>query len=309
MRGPDSHMLNLVFAAAFYHPDLSARRLLRTKLDVWVKGLGDQLDEAKVRRTLESTKGTQIEPFTLTPQDTECAVFLGRLAFSKKVGQTRLRIVSRDTIGKEGGVILTNNGAGYYVERYINGSTKGLPKHGWVFLPALVPVAGSAQNWAKGAKLVSDSDGFRIVLTMPKSAKEPGAVLSHFLIHSRIEGVESSFAKLGLRLEYVDKKLHILSGSPESMIRVMACMANSSRITLKGEEGDAEIPHVLVGLAVPEEDPVDLPAVSSSTASFACWMQLDLSETLPLDDKDKLLISSWLPPHKDWLELAFTSIL
>lgn len=305
MSATNLHIFNLAVAAAFYHPKRSVMQSLRAKLDAWVTGLGDQLNEEKARQVLDATKGTAIEPFTLSPEDVECAVFLARMAFSKTFGQTRLRIVSRDTIGKEGGLILTNNGAGYFVERYIHGNGTGLPKKSWVFFPALVPAHRPVATWAKGACLISDSDGFRIVLTMPKSAKEPGAILSHYLRHSRIEGAGSSFPQLGLRLEHVDKKLHILSGSPESMIRVMAFMANNSRVTLQGDENDPEIPCVMLGLAAPEDDPVDLPAISSSTASFACWMDLELPEMPPLDDQDKLSISSWLPPHRDWLNLIF----
>jgi hypothetical protein len=304
----NTHLINLVVAAAFYHPESTVRDRLCSKLEGWLKKLGDRADAQRIRTVLEENKGTYLEPFVLSKADLDCSAFLARLAFSRTADQTRFRVVSRDTIGTDGGLVLTNNGNAFYVERYAYGQRRGQPKKSWAFFPALIPEAGSTPALNKRAKLLSESEGFRIVLDLPRSGKLPGAIAADFQKHGRIEGVTDTFNKLGLRVEFSSDKLNILSGSPESMIRIMAHMTTNARVRLRGTDEDTEIPHVILGLGIPEEEPVDLPAIASSTGSYTCWLQGDFPEAPSLDDEDKLAVSSWLPPHRDWLDLAFEKI-
>jgi hypothetical protein len=304
----NTHLINLVVAAAFYHPESTVRDRLCSKLEGWLKKLGDRADAEQIRTVLENNKGTYLEPFVLSKADLDCSAFLARLASSRTAEQTRFRVVSRDTIGTDGGLVLTNNGNAFYVERYAYGQRRGQPKKSWVFFPALRPEAGSTQALNKRAKLLSESEGFRIVLDLPRSGKSPAAIAADFQKHGRIEGVTDTFNKLGLRVEFSGEKLNILSGSPESMIRIMAHMTTNARVRLMGTDEDTEMPHVIVGLGIPDEDPVDLPVIASSTGSYTCWLQGDFPEAPSLDDEDKLAVSSWLPPHRDWLDLAFEKI-
>ena len=305
MSAHNTHLLNLVVAAAFYHPESTVRNRLCSKLEGWLKKLGDRAEPQRIRTVLEENSGTSLEPFVLSKADLDCSVFLARMAFSQTAEQTRFRVVSRDTIGTEGGLVLTNNCNAFYVERYAYGKRRGQPKQGWAFFPALIPEAGSTQSINNRAQLLSESEGFRIVLDLPRSGKPSAAIAADFQKHGRIEGVTDTFNKLGLRVEFSGEKLNILSGSPESMIRIMAHMTTNARVRLMGAEEDTEMPHVIVGLGIPNEDPVDLPVIASSTGSYTCWLQGDFPEAPSLDDEDKLAVSSWLPPHRDWLDLAF----
>ena len=106
----NTHLINLVVAAAFYHPEKTVRARLCSKLEGWLKKLGDRADAEQIRTVLEKNKGTYLEPFVLSKADLDCSVFLARLAFSRTAEQTRFRVVSRDTIGTDGGLVLGGGG-------------------------------------------------------------------------------------------------------------------------------------------------------------------------------------------------------
>jgi hypothetical protein len=307
MSDPDyeSEVFRLVVAAAFYHPVSDDRAALRKLLDHWLGRLGHVRAPDEIRHVIASAKGTVIEPFALTEADLDCAVFLAQAAFSKLGAQNRLRILSRDTMGCEGGLVLTQNLNSYYVERYAHAKRLPQPNSGWAFVPSMVPDNTAPCHQFTSAFLYSEDQGFRIVVAMPEAKTNAAQIARQYQEHGSIEGVSQSLAQLGLRVECNKGAVHLLSGSPESMIRIMAHMASEKTLTLTGYKGDGGLPSVMISLRMPEEDLVKLPAVVSMSPGYASWMLLKVPFPIPLTEKHKLAVTSWLRPHKEWINLVF----
>lgn len=307
MSDPDyeSEVFRLAVAAAFYHPVPHDRAVLRKLLDHWLGKLGNLPAPDEVRHVIESTKGTVIEPFVLTEADLDCAVFLTQAAFSQSGAQTRMRIVSRDTMGGDGGLVLTQNLESYYVERYTHAKRLPQPKGGWAFFPSMVPDSSATCQRFTSAILHSEDQGFRIVVAMPEAKSDAARFARQFQKHGSIEGVSQSLTQLGLRVECNQGEVHVLSGSPESMIRIMAHMISEKTLTLKGNPGEGELPPVLVSLRMPEEEPVKLPAVLGISPGYTLWMSAKVPVPISLTEAHKLAIAGWLRPRKEWVKLVF----
>ena len=301
-------VFSLVLAAGFYHPVPESRAAVRTLLDRWLARLGALPDASVVSALISKTQGTVVEPFVVTDDDLECAVFLTQAAFSSSSNETRFRIVSRETIGCGGGLVITNNLKCYYAERYVHGKNRGEPRSGWAFFPSLVPECEDAPA-IFAASIASEDEGFRIKVPMWESRGYPAQIARELQCHSRIEGIKGSFDSLGLRVECNDGFVHVLSGSPESMIRMLACMTQGATLTLKGEDKDSMIPKVLVKLSLPEEKPVTIPSLISSTPHYNSWFTGKIPTPLRLRKSDKFLTSLFLRPHAKWLHSIFTDFL
>ena len=302
----DSEIFRLVVAAGFYHPVSTRREHLRAHLDTWLQGLAPCHSAESVRAAIASQKGTFLEPFYLSDEDLECSVFLVRAAFSGASKEQRIRIVSRDTIGTEGGLVFTRNLKSYFVERFSGGKTAGQPKEGWIFLPALMPPLGKTGALPTIAELISEDTGFRIRIKLPGEPDNAAALARGYQSHSRIEGVSEDFNRLGLRVEIQRNEVHILTGSPEAMIRMMAHMVGEATLTL--ESKDAKHHCALVRLSIPEEEPVRLKAVIGGKKGFAIWMSASPPAPIELEDSHKLAVCSWLPSPREWLELALDNL-
>lgn len=302
----DSEIFRLVVAAGFYHPDPSTKEHLRALLNNWLEGLTPCHSADTVRSAIAAQRGTFLEPFHLSDEDLACAVFLTRAAFSGASKEQRIRIVSRDIIGTEGGLVLTRNLKSYYVERFPEGKTVGQPKEGWTFHPALVPPLGKTGALPTIAELISEDTGFRIRIKLPGESDNAAALARGYQSHSRIEGVSEDFNRLGLRVEIKRNEVHILTGSPEAMIRMMAHMVGEATLTL--ESKDAKHHCALVRLSIPEEEPVRLKAVIGGKKGFAIWMSASPPAPIALEDSHKLAVCSWLPSPREWLELALENL-
>ena len=302
----DSEIFRLVVAAGFYHPDPSTKEHLRALLDTWLQGLTPCHSADTVRTAIATQKGTFLEPFHLSDEDLDCAVFLTRAAFSGASKEQRIRIVSRDTIGTEGGLVLTRNLKSYYVERFPEGKTVGQPKESCAFLPALVPPLGKTGALPTIAELISEDTGFRIRIKLPGEPDNAVALGRGYQSHSRIEGVSEDFNRLGLRVEIQRNEVHILTGSPEAMIRMMAHMVGEATLTLESKDDKNHC--ALVRLSIPEEEPVRLKAVIGGKKGFAIWMSVSPPAPIELEDSHKLAVCSWLPSPREWLELALENL-
>ncbi|WP_289084830.1 isocitrate lyase/PEP mutase family protein, partial [uncultured Sulfitobacter sp.] len=65
------------------------------------------------------------------------AAMATRLAFCRLgIGKTRFRIVSRETLGVTGGVVLTDNLRSFFIERYSRGEKRSISDRTWYVAPA-----------------------------------------------------------------------------------------------------------------------------------------------------------------------------
>jgi hypothetical protein len=294
--------LGLALATGFYNPDPAVRQDFRTVLDRWLDSLHDTPDPATVRQSILSEGGTVIEPFLLDEADVDCAVFLVRAAFSAEIGETRVRIVSRDTIGRDGGLVFTPSLATYHVARYPNNECRGQPKGGWVFAPTAIPLAASLGPGVTTALLRTEEEGFRITVRLPECKSAPAEFARRLQVGSRIRGLKESFDRLGLRVECRKGEVHVLSGNPESMIRCMAHMADGSSMLLDGGSESPQIPRVLIRLEPPGGKAVPLNAIIGCTEEYISWFSGEMPVSLPLGEAHRDAIARWLRPSNDWME-------
>jgi len=289
-------ILALIVAAAFYHPDKKLRGTLQDKLKKQFK------IKKEIRDLLNNEKGTEIEPFRLTAEDIDCAVALGSIAFSGLGDQTRFRVVSKDTVGPNGGLVITSNLKSFYLKRYNknrDGRPYGQPKEGWSFIPSFIPKNKEEYN----TYLVPDKEGFTIKTKIPESPKSEFACLGAYRKADAIEGSNASLDKLGLKLEMENWEMSIRSGSPESTIRLIAYMSKNANLYLKGD--DPEIADIKIRLDIPQEKKILLESTVSSTPSYCSWLcgkcSNELINKIDLSEKEIDEISKWLLPHKEWI--------
>ena len=292
----------LVVASAFYHPDRALRDGLRTALDAWLKPRKPMSDAEMIRDILASERGTAIEPFVLADEDIDCAIFLTRAAFAAKSDLTRVRIVSKETIGDEGGLVLTRNLGRFYVERYALGKYRKLQHAGLAFVPSLIPDWSKVRPSHFNALLTTDEDGFRVTVPLAEAKIDPALLARKYQTHGRIEDSEPGLSRHGLRVECTDGQVQVMSGSPESMIRLMAYMVRESTLLLRGSGDSAEIPEVRIRLAEPTEEPKRLWALISSTPTYSSWIRGDLQGDLSLTTGQVAGIAEWLRPDPRWIE-------
>ena len=149
------------------------RAELSKTLIEWVESLDPCYSPTEVAKALQSCHGTEIEPFCLNQEDLEISILLVRAAFSKVYSQSRFRIVSRETLGSEGGCVLTNNLRHFYLERFALGRHRSTPQRYWSFIPGNTPdkvqndLGESAQDvkqFVSGLKafIQNDEQGYRI---------------------------------------------------------------------------------------------------------------------------------------------------
>jgi hypothetical protein len=302
---PPHTVFSLLVAAAFYHPEESLRREMHDLLTAWLERLDGPPSADAVRRVILAEKGTTIEPFVLSEADVESSVFLARAAFSRTFSRTRVRIVSRDTIGLDGGLVLTSRLASYYVTRYPHGQPRRQPKQAWTFVPSMIPPPDAAGAGFGPASLRSGTKGFTITVPLPDCQVDPASFARRLQQHSRIDGVADSFDRLGLRVECRKGEIHILSGSPESMIRCLAHMTARATLVLSGGEdpmGEADIPGILIRLDVPSSQRVPLRTVIGTTPAYLSWLSGPPVIPFELELRQKRGLTRWLRVPADWFQ-------
>jgi hypothetical protein len=289
-------ILALIVASAYYNPNIEFGKTLQRRLETEFK-IKDE-----VENLLANERGTELEPFSLTQNDTNCISLLCSIAFSKLGRQTRFRIVSRKTLGTDGGLVITSNLKSFYLRRYNknnDGKPYGQPKNSWSFIPSLIPKEKPEYK----TYLVPNKDGFIIKSSIPESPVGIFVCQSSYRQHGYIGETNASLDKLGLKLEIDNWEITIRSGSPESTIRLMAYMSKGASLYLKGD--DPEVPDIKIKLEVPQEKKIFLESTISSTPSYSNWLtgkcSKELIEKINLSQGEIEEISKWLLPHKEWI--------
>ena len=296
----------LILTSAFYHPEKTLRAKLRQMIDEWIDELEPAYDESDIRSLIAEEQGTPLEPFVLSEADLDMAVVLARAAFSKRLRQTRFRIVSSDTIGFKGGLVITNNLNHYYAERYVFGKYRRNPTAGVSFFPGYVPKSKKHSLFKLNkayAKAFTDDEGFNIVVPWPYLGEDPGIVARDMQRYSRIGGVEDTFDRIGLRVEAGADSIEVRTGSPEAQIKMLAYMMNNETLRLSSSDRFQHMPEAQIVLEMPDEEENDISLktaflVSNETCD---WLNSDFSHPIMIEKEEKVAISKWLPPHYSWI--------
>ncbi|MDA8736371.1 hypothetical protein N9M57_03215 [Opitutales bacterium] len=300
--------LKLLITAAFYHDCERDRRLIFESLQNWLSKQGNVLDADAIRSCIAAETGTDLEPFRLEEQDLNCAVFLAQITFCQSVGQSRFTIVSRDTIGDRGGLVLTNNLKATYTERYIYGKNRWKQKSGWKFTPSLIDGFGNKKAITKKANIRADDDGFAITIKgFEIDEKDLPSALRAYQKDARIEGLSSTLSELGIRIDYENHAIRIASGSPESIIRLMPSLLDESLLILRADDLH-RYPLIALRLGMPDEEPLKLNVFQGDPPGKFRWLRC--SELLGYTLSDEIIhaVGRWCRPHNDWYT-HFTKLL
>jgi len=305
---PDANPL--ILTSAFYHPDKTLRRVLKQRATDWVDRLEPQFTENDIRDLILGEEGTVLEPFELKTSDIGLAVILARAAFSKKSDVQRCRIVSRETIGRKGGLVITRNLKSYYPERYRYGKYRRNPQAGFNFLPAFLPGTDERhlfQMTKAAATLHVNDHGFVIRVPWPHTWREGGELARDLQVHSRLSNATESFDQLGLRVETEPGLVVVQTGSPEAQIKLMAHMTNGETMVLaKDAEGKESISIVL---DMPVDDKLHLKSLFTTTGVALDWLKCPCAEGIKIEKNEMVGIASWLPPHYSWVDEIWDELI
>jgi hypothetical protein len=303
--------LPLILLAARQHPDADLRLRLTACIEDHLSDSGPRYSEAEVAEALGGINGTPIEPFTLSQEDRFLTTPLVRLAFSSRYQRTRFRVVSRDTIGPEGGAVLTNNLRHHYVERYARGRWRQTKKDFWFVAPAEVPpltTPGTPASVALEATCLVSESGVTIYLDAdwpPDNIHSP-SVGQGLNRHSRFLPSESTLQSAGLSVAATGRRLTISTRGPEAIFRLSALMQQRAIMVIdEGGEGGG-LGRVFIGLVPLESDEMRLRALLTFGRSWAeRWVNIDPAHSLPLSLADRLAIAAWYRPHDSWIDDEF----
>ena len=305
----------LVLWAAVRHPDGSVRSGLRQAMGEWIATAKPRYSRQQISSFLRSQEGTAIEPFVLNEQDLELAELLIQYAFSELGNQTRFRVVSRETLGAEGGVMLTDNLHGYYIERYARGFRTKTPAEFGFIAPAEMPDSDDpqAQGQPVSAMCRFEETGLSITVSGVNWAAATGLsaweTMRLLQQNSHVFAADIPFTQLGLRIAFEGDAVRIRTGSPESLLRVSAHMMQRSALVLTPERTGPRA-RVFVRLLPPGEDTMALPvAVTCTSRSIPEWLRLPGADGIPLSDEDRLAIARWFRPHDGWMNEQFLEAL
>lgn len=268
---------------------------------------GTHPEPQRVEALVRGEKGTELEPFLLSEKDYTLAGLLGAIAFSERVGETRFRILSRDTIGDRGGYILTNNLRGYFAERYVEGTRRPQKQFsGAFFAPELAkaarrePLVGTILtdakvglwlrlNWRPQRHL---SNGLTAIALVGPAEKDQSSSLSfsdRLQYNSGIIGAnQSDFAQLGLRVNIDSDEsrgaaiVSLIPGSSESVMRFMALCTQNALVGFALNDPKIEpvrdhlsdLRAIYLRLALPETDTCTVPLISVYRSAMATmWVR------------------------------------
>jgi hypothetical protein len=303
---PNDDLPLLVVASAF-HPDRGVRRSLRASIAGWVEANGPRFTPREVASLLASCRGTAVEPFVLDRRDRYFAVLLARLSLSELAAQTRFRVVSRETLGADGGLMITDNLRAFYIERFARGYRRNTPTHFDHFAPRLMPTAQwiSAQKRCSARMVVTDGGiEFRVgpLRWEAEMRTEASALPDAVLKHSGVNGTRVLPLRRGFRVAAQGETLVVQTVTAESMLQLGAHMAQGSALVLTASDRGPRV-RVFVRLRSPEGDATVLPCLATSASwTLPPWLTLTVGTRPRLQPGAKLAVARWFRPHDQWID-------
>lgn len=302
----------LILLAAFHHPDTATRTALRARVEEAIETARPLHRADAVRAYLEGERGTVIEPFALDATSLDLAVAVARLAFSGRLHHTRLRVVSCETIGTEGGLVLTDNLRSYYAERFVHGRHRVGRDSRCFVAPAVAAdeALRSAARSASRGEIALDGQGVRISVPLVTDGQPPAQLARVLQERSRVLGVGQSFARLGIRVECTATMVTLRSGSSEGLLQLLALCERRAVVALDRGTRDGHGAMAFVRLTPPAEAPTPLPVLLTATASYPSpWIALDRWPEIAMTREERLAVARWIPPHESWVDDLLEELL
>jgi hypothetical protein len=300
--------LPLVLLATKLHPEIKFRQHLWSVLDSWLELQSPRFADEFIEIRLKEENGSFLEPFQLCEEDTRIAVFLIRLALSKKSPASRFRIASSDAIGGSGGLVITRSGASFYSERHALGRNHLVNSDIRFFAPDVL-VSSPLRKQKKeifSARLRSDENG--LYLDLPAGPMQRIGWISENSEHSFKSLATTLFkmsvigpkllplSSLNVEISASDDGLCIAVTKPEALIRFSGYVVQGDLIQLKANnrfEIAVELPRSAEGPA-----PITIVAEDSFAAH---WMNVEGLGAPDLEPADIAEITDWAFHHVHWI--------
>ena len=300
--------LPAILLAAIEYPDASFRDQLWDRLDKWLLDHSPTVEEAEVLSIIEGQSGTFFEPFRLEKNSTKLAIFLTRLALSEKIGMSRFRIVSEDTIGNSGGLIITKKLRNFYSERYVHGKNRLITSDLHFFAPSMKvdgpynlrdkkPLSAIMTSDDKGLYLNISNDLIRHIGWHSWASQSELLQLIHKIgLNSRIGSKGATFSSVGLNLEAGENGFQIAAKSPEALIRFSSYVVQGQSIHLSGAR------HFGMSIELPKnaEGKADVSIIAQDDFADQ-WMNTKKFGAPDLTADEIKKISDWSFQHTAWL--------
>lgn len=288
----------MVLLAAMEHPDAAVQTRIWNDLYRYLESLHPRWSIEAVAEHLSGATGTVLEPFRLSPDGLRVAAYLGALAFSDMGSQSRFRTVSEETIGIDGGLVVTNNLRSYYVERYAFGFRRRSPKAGWFVAPAKAPQlhGGNVQR----AKLQLTDTGFRLLL--PVGPFQQLGDLHLTALHTHVLGSErhEPLAVSLVQNAAISGYIGLATTTPEEMIQWSALMERQAILVVCVGDADAACRWYLrLRPELLEEDTAPV-LYAGVELLYSNWIRVTTSLAAALSQELKVDIARWCGIPSSW---------
>lgn len=299
--------LALILQAAFYHPNLVERAALHQWITDWTASLKPRFSEEEIRGALVNEQGTEVEPFALDPQDLEIATLAIRIAFSAGLQCTRFRVVGSETIGIAGGLVLTDQLKGYYVQRVAWAKHRTTPWNTSFVAPAVLQQVSTtlARHIALGTV---GSAGWE--LRIPGTCW--GEITSTDALQLTLSAVDSEStgeqARRALKVGWSDGTVRIRASDAESLMRLTALAEDRAMLALSGKRLSA-VTRVIVCLAPLEEEQTFPVFLTQTSLSPRQWAGFWSTRSVPLPSHFRESIAHAFPLHDTWATPALIAKL
>jgi len=305
-----SAALALLSLARENHPDAGIRAEIAAHVaSTWSGDLaGTRRDEALA--TLATTAGTVLEPFVFEKRDEGGALEL--LAGAMRRG-SRLRIVSRDKLVAEGGLVLEAGASdslrASYRECVADRRREGSDNGEWVYAPALATTVGQVASPGPvlTASVTADEEGVRVWIgPLGPSA----AVGQHLAVTGRTWPQNTDIGRIGARIRIEElgseRWAVVRADTPEATIRLTSAMADRTWLAVSFPSGFRTFAQATVRLDLPEAGRrVQLPVIrilgDAPTARLADWISTpEVSVDAPAPRVVRA-IADWFGIVPEWL--------
>jgi hypothetical protein len=312
-------VLATLLAAMTDHPDTDLRQRISGRVAEWIRSLRPRCSEENVAGAIARQTGTAIEPFSLTGDDLRLATIAVRAAFSRKGAQKRFRVVGAQTLGTHGGLVLTDNLRGYYVERFALAPRRRTPWHYWFIAPAWrradvagwsgIPGLGGGQRTRAVCTL--DDKGWSVLLPPMAGCGEAdaGSPRSKPWLNGRVLGSKTTIHSLGVRVVVEKARVRLEASTPEVLLRIGTLARRRPWMVLERSDANRTSAtadeKIYLRLLPLEQERMVLPTAVAVVSSAAGWLSFGrgLAPSLPL--VDQVAVARHYPVPDGWVTGEF----
>ena len=258
---------------AYQSRDLNVKALACNMLRESAHNSDPILRREDVIRVIREAKGSSFSPFVIADDFIEIAADLVQIAISRTGGVSRMRIVSEDTIGTAGGLMLLQSGASRLTppSRMARGSSSRscyvAPREAasaYTQAEFDSPVMATMSWDGSGYEITVSSEVVQRYLSQGQSTQglpRWDRITATFQKHSRIVSPERTFSDIGLRVEFLDDGgIRIQTGSPESLMQFTSiCAVPTTLVICRSASLKSRTSSVVFEIPSLKEMPLQLP--------------------------------------------------